>query len=211
MFQMGCSPNDDMCEEIESPAHEVTLSAFEMLETEVTEAQYEAVEKANPACEPGSGLGSDSPVECVTWGDAAGYCNRLGGRLPTEAEWEYAARSGTTTRFYCGDDKSCLDEIAWWGQNSGSKKHPVKQKVPNAWGLHDMLGNISEWTQDWKSEDYYSFSPPQDPRGPDTGLLKIVRGGSYKVLEWQFMRVSRRYHGDGTGFAAKTLGFRCVK
>ena len=108
-FQMGCSPNDDNCSSDESPVHQVTISAFEMLETEVTEGQYEAERGENPSYNYGAGGGIDNPVESVDWSEAKAFCEAIGGRLPTEAEWEYAARGGTTTRYYCGDDSSCLD------------------------------------------------------------------------------------------------------
>ncbi len=142
-FQMGCSPNDSGCTSKEEPSHAVTLSAFEMLETEVTEAQYLAVMGTNPSCNYNEGGGPDNPVECVTWFNAKAFCEAVGGRLPTEAEWEYAARGGTTTKYYCGDLVSCLTGIAWYGLNSDGKLHSVKGKTANAYGLYDMLGNVS--------------------------------------------------------------------
>jgi len=111
----------------------------------------------------------------VSWEDARRYCEVVGGRLPTEAEWEYAARADSEDARY-GD----LDEIAWHRSNSGSKTHPVGQKLPNAWGLYDTLGNVLEWVADWYGKDYYraSLIPAVDPKGPDSGSLRVLRGGS---------------------------------
>jgi formylglycine-generating enzyme required for sulfatase activity len=167
-FQMGCSTGDYECDEDEFPRHSVTLSGFEMLETEVTQAQFEAVMKWDPSCNYGGGGGADSPVECVDWFRAKDYCEAIGGRLPTEAEWEYAARGGTTTKYYCGDAPECLNDIAWYDENSSVIKQPVRKKWPNAYGLYDMLGNVMEWTNDWYYSDYYYFSPSSNPQGPES-------------------------------------------
>jgi formylglycine-generating enzyme required for sulfatase activity len=212
-FVMGCSPGDEDCQSDEKPQHSVSLPGFDILETEVTEGQYEAVTGSNPSCSYNGATGPTYPVECVTWLQAKGFCEAVGGRLPTEAEWEYAARGGTTTRFYCGDDYACLDEIAWYYSNSGvgSAKHkqPVAEKLPNAYGLYDMLGNVLEWTADWYSETYYSESPGVAPSGPATGSLRVIRGGSWGGTS--ALRVSLRATADPTVSSVAALGFRCAR
>ena len=210
-FQMGCSPGDTGCSSNEKPVHSVTLSSFEMLETEVTEAQYKNVIGNNPSCALNGG-GVDAPVECATWHEAKVLCNTVGGRLPTESEWEYAARGGTTTRFYCGDNSACLDEIAWYTDNSGGHKHNVKLKAPNAYGLHDMLGNVRELTADWCSSDYYAVSPPENPPGPNTGLERVERGGAWTEGggDYYYYRVSNR-NAIAPSVGSPQLGFRCAR
>jgi formylglycine-generating enzyme required for sulfatase activity len=208
-FQMGCSPDDDMCNQDELPAHQVTLGGFAMLETEVTEAQYEPILGVSPPCPYGFGVtGPNTPVECVTWFDAADFCEAVGGRLPTEAEWEYAARGGKATRYSCGDDPTCLDSTAWFEDNSGDMIQPVKGKEPNDYGLYDMIGNVWEWNSDWYSADYYSVSPDANPSGPDSGEIRSARGGSATTAEVKFLRVSFRHPAGPT---APVSGFRCVR
>ena len=132
-FQMGCSPGDAECGDDEKPVHEVTITkGFWLGQTSVTQQAYERVTGKNPASHKGPNL----PVEEVDWEEARAYCTAIGGRLPTEAEYEYAARAGSTVARYGN-----LDEIAWYKGNSGGASHEVAQKLPNAFGLYDMLGN----------------------------------------------------------------------
>jgi formylglycine-generating enzyme required for sulfatase activity len=208
-FEMGCSPGDGDCSDDEKPPHSVTVSGFEMLETEVTEAQYETVMGDNPSCDYNGGGGPDNPVECVTWFDAKAFCEGIGGRLPTEAEWEYSARGGTTTRYSCGDDASCLDAIAWYDANSDGHKHDVKGKDPNGYGLYDMSGNVWEWTADWYSETYYSESPANNPQGPDSGSIRVFRGGGFDYYA-VYLRVSFRGYFSPSGDYSN-LGLRCAR
>ncbi len=170
-FMMGCSPGDSECYDKEKPSHEVSIShGFWMGQTAVTQAAYKAVTgKPNPS----HFKGDDLPVEQVTWEEAKFYCEAVGMRLPTEAEWEYAARAGSTGARY-----SSLDEVAWYDGNSGGKTHPVAQKLPNAWGLYDTLGNVWEWCSDWYGN--YSEGRLDDPTGPQRREMKIVRGGSWR-------------------------------
>jgi len=139
-FMMGCSPFDNECDNDEKPVREVEITkGFLLGETEVTQAAYERVSGSNPS----HFKGPDLPVETVNWENARDYCAAIGGRLPTEAEWEYAARAGTTSSRYRD-----LDEVAWYARNSGQQTHAVKGKKANPWGLYDMLGNVWEWTAD---------------------------------------------------------------
>ena len=151
---------------------------------EVTQAEYERVMKGNS----NKFKSATYPVERVSWNDAVEFCKNLSAkegktyRLPTEAEWEYACRAGTTTLYSSGDDKESLGEYAWYRDNSGGKPHPVGEKKPNAWGLHDMHGNVWEWCADWWAKDYYADSPTDDPPGPETGSFRVYRGGSWVNL-----------------------------
>jgi formylglycine-generating enzyme required for sulfatase activity len=132
----------------------------------------------------GSDQADDHPVVSLSWNDVTAFCTWLSEReqeeshLPTEAEWEYACRAGTTTAWYSGDDEGALDEYAWFTNNLGGKLHPVGQKLPNAWGLYDMHGNVDEWCQDWLGDRYYATSPVDDPPGPASGGCRVSRGSN---------------------------------
>jgi formylglycine-generating enzyme required for sulfatase activity len=175
-FQMGSSVGGDR------PAHTVNITRpFYMQRTEVTQGQWRAVMGSNPS--EYSSCGDDCPVENVSWEDVAVFLRRLNTanpgmdyRLPTEAEWEYAARGGATEGF---GGTGLLVDMAWYGRNSGGRTHQVGGKVANAWGLYDMQGNVWEWVQDWYSRDYYEMSPPNDPPGPSRGTDRVMRGGSW--------------------------------
>jgi formylglycine-generating enzyme required for sulfatase activity len=130
--------------------------------------------------------GRNNPVEQVSWDDVQVFICRLNEReghdryrLPTEAEWEYAAKAGTTGVYSFGDDEDSLGRYAWYWDNSGNETHPVAQKQPNPWGLYDMHGNVWELVQDWYSDKYYSNSPSSDPRGPSSGSSRVLRGGCW--------------------------------
>ena len=162
--------------------HKVTISRpFYMGRYEVTQDQYQQVMAANPSVTKGDSL----PVHKLTWQDAQDFCEKLGQQtgqrvqLPTEAEWEYAVRAGTTTLYHSGDTIPDLDKVSWYGANSGGAPHPVGQKMPNAWGLYDMHGNIREYVR-----DLYDESPKDDatdPTGPTSGDPRnhVVRGAAY--------------------------------
>jgi formylglycine-generating enzyme required for sulfatase activity len=154
-FMMGSPASDSSASRTEKPQHKGRITKpFYLGMYEVTQAEYEKVMGENPSKDKGA----TKPVEMVSWDDAAEFCKKLSAkegktyRLPTEAEWEYACRAGTTTRYSFGDDEESLGEYAWYQDNSNVKTHPVGEKKPNAWGLHDMLGNVSEWCAAARSE-----------------------------------------------------------
>ena len=213
-YTMGCSPGDSECYSNESPSHSVTISkGFWMGQTEVTVGAYkrfaQATGRAMPSGPPwDSGWSQDNlPMVYVNWDDARSYCTWAGGRLPTEAEWEYAARAGTQTKYYFGNDAGLLGDYAWYSSNSGSVAHTVGQKKPNAWGLYDMLGNVWEWCQDWYGS--YPSQPVTDPQGPSSGSYPILRGGSW-YFDARDARVSGRDYLN-PGFRHSLVGVRCVR
>ncbi|MEI6235330.1 MAG: formylglycine-generating enzyme family protein [Planctomycetota bacterium] len=197
----------------EKPAHPVLISkAFYMGKYAVTQAQYEAVTGANPS----QFKGPQNPVETVSWDEAAAFCKQLNerlrtqaleARLPTEAQWEYACRAGTKTRFYSGDADSDLDAVAWYEGNSKNTTHPVGTKKPNAFGLYDMHGNVWQWCQDAYKEDYEKLNAT-DPVNDVQGAARVLRGGScYNIPE--YCRSAYRY-GYGPDDRGSRLGFRVV-
>jgi formylglycine-generating enzyme required for sulfatase activity len=201
-FQMGC-PVDQFCQEDEKPSRLVAISSgFWLGKTEVTQAAYDRIIRAAPS----RYYGAEFPVDNVNWIEAQQYCSAVGGRLPTEAEWEYAARAGSVEALY-GD----LDEIAWHNENSERKTHPVGMKQPNAWGLHDMFGNVSEWTGDWYSSNYYETRPVPDldPLGPATGKERVLRGTSRTGVRF-LIRASYRFR-ELPSLRSDTIGFRCTR
>jgi formylglycine-generating enzyme required for sulfatase activity len=207
-FMMGCSPGDAACEEIEKPAHQVTLSAFSMLQTEVTEEQYFAVTGTNPSLRVNDPTGVNLPVENVDWYLARDFCLAVGGRLPTEAEWEYAARAGTTTKYFCGAVESCLMDHDWLYPWGGSAKHPVAQKKANGLGLFDLFGNLQEWTSDWYAK--FASAPQDNPSGPVTGTMKSVRSGYFGSYASDCGRSSKRQTVSPEA-EASSAGIRCAR
>jgi formylglycine-generating enzyme required for sulfatase activity len=206
-FQMGS--NDDRNTK---PIHTVKITkGFNMGVYEVTQEQYQKVMGTNPSYFEGD---DRRPVERVSWNDAVEFCKKMSElekgkkyRLPTEAEWEYACRAGTTSQWSFGDNKSLLGDYAWYGGNSGGTTHPVGKKKPNAWGLYDMHGNVWECCQDWYAEDWYSMGPAENPLNESYGKKwgRVLRGGSC-YYGASSCRVS--YRDPSTrGF---TFGFRVV-
>ena len=167
-YWMGCSPGDQQCDHDEAPRHRVTFDAFFIDATEVTQSAYEKATGKTPS--HFKDCGPDCPVEKVTWDDAEAYCQQVGKRLPTEAEWEYAARGGGETKWTCGAAESCVEAVGWHGGNSGRKTFPVGQKTANGYGAYDMAGNVWEWVADWYGDDYFqparSGTPPARPGEP---------------------------------------------
>lgn len=178
IYEMGSETED----RDEKPVHRVNISSFFIGKFEVTQGQWKAIMDKNPSEFKGC---DECPVERVSWNDVQsflGKLNQLTGknyRLPTEAEWEYAARGGSVSKGYNFSGSNFLNEVAWFGDNSDSKTHPVGQKLPNELGLYDMSGNVDEFCSDWYGESYYSISPEQNPKGLNRGEYKVVRGGSW--------------------------------
>lgn len=157
----------------EKPVHNENVSSFKIGETEVTQALWKAVMGSNPSNFTGN---DERPVEFVSWNACQTFINKLNDltgkqfRLPTEAEWEYAARGGNQSKNYTYSGSNNIDDVAWYSENSGGQTHPVKQKQPNELGIYDMSGNVLEWTSDWYSEDYSS---------PRNSSDRVFRGGSW--------------------------------
>lgn len=213
-FEMGCSPEDNYCDYDEYPRHTVTVSPFKISAYEITQGQWITVMGHNTSCF--KDCGDNCPVECVTWNEVHNFIKTLNWltgkqyRLPTKAEWEYAARAGTTTKYCCGDEENCLDEVAWYWDNAGGISYPgiqpVGLKKPNVWGLYDMSGNVWEWCQDWYDIDYYSESQSNDPPGPNSGFERVVRGGNARSPAIN-CRSSNRESSDPSDHGM-ALGFR---
>jgi formylglycine-generating enzyme required for sulfatase activity len=178
VFQMGCP----LCYSQDNPVHTVTLTnPFYIGRYEVTQAQWSATLGSNPSYfsdQPGS---ANFPVEMVSWNDINGFLIATGMRMPTEAEWEFACRAGTTTAFYNGSEVGSLGAIAWWHNNSGGRTHAVGERLPNALGLFDMLGNVWEWVSDWygpiSTDAATNPTGANQPYNPDAGHVR--RGGSW--------------------------------
>ncbi len=195
-FTMGSAADDSQAYEDEKPAHQVTLSdEFWLGQTEVTNAQYHRIQ-------PDHEEEDEFPAVEVTWTEAQAACERFGGRLPTEAEWEYAARAGSTTAwsFSAGD-------YAWNEQNAGNTPHSVAAKKPNRWGLYDMQGNVWEWVADWYAP--YSATAQRDPDGPATGGSRVLRGGAFS-LPPEFLRSAFRSKFQ-PWHRSRAIGFRCAR
>ncbi len=209
-FQMGDTFGDgDTFEDGESdekPVHEVCLDDFEMDKTEVTQSAYESAMGKNPS----KFKGGNNPVEKVNWDEAKSYCEEAGKRLPTEAEWEYAAKSGGKKEKYAGTSSEAnLSSYAWYYKNSGSKTHPVGKKKPNGLGLYDMSGNVYEWVSDWYDQDYYKNSPRNNPKRSSKGEARVLRGGS-----WSYRARIARTVGRGRvnpAVRVNFVGFRCAR
>lgn len=223
-FELGSPTNEVGHQPDESPQTRVTLSrAFWISKFLVTQGDYLAVTGSNPSQFPGD---LSRPVESVSWFDASNYCARLtaqdlaAGRIPshshyrlsTEAEWECAARAGTTTRFNYGEDPNVtsLTNHAWYGANSGLTTRPVGQKEPNAWGLYDMAGNVWEWCQDWYGP--YPGGSVTDPQGPPSNQIgfKVVRGGAWESFELDCRSARRSIEGASPFISDFIIGFRVV-
>lgn len=225
-FMMGSNDGYDD----EKPIHEVSLSSFMISKYEVTQKEWLEVMGSNPS----SFKGSHRPVENVSWHDAIDYCNMRsvkegltpcysgsgnniacnwdadGYRLPTEAEWEYAARGGNKSRDYKYAGSNTLSDVAWYYGNSGDKTHSVGQKSPNELEIYDMSGNVREWCWDWYDESFYEKSPIRDPRGSTSWRGRVLRGGSWKSRNGLYCMVA--YRGTNTPVVANnSSGFRVVR
>ena len=204
-FTMGSQENDD-----EKPSHSVTLSTFEINKTEVTNAQFRQFRKDHE--------GEDQlPAARVSWDEAKTFCENYGYRLPTEAEWEYAARGGSTTRWSFGDDEKEPENYAWFSENSGNTTHPVGTKLPNPLGLFDMHGNVWEWVEDCYDENAYQGRSEQtvnpfvapNATGSCSSSYRVLRGGSWDFVPWGLRSAGRFRFGPED--RSDAIGFRCVR
>lgn len=201
----------------ERPKHQVYLGAFFLDKYQVTEEEYSAcvrrgecsAPRSGGRCNHGKATRLKDPANCVTWEQARAYCAAQGKRLPTEAQWEKAARGGSSAKWSFGDKAADLDAFAWYSGNSGGSTHPVGLKKPNQFGLHDMSGNVWEWVWDGYDAHFYGKSPGEDPRGPDSTPNRVLRGGS-RANAALSSRAAIRYWAEA-GSALDTVGFRCAR
>jgi formylglycine-generating enzyme required for sulfatase activity len=215
-FTMGCQANDDAaCDKDEVPEHEVTLRNFYIGKFEVTQAQWLDVMGQNPSSFKGGTQAPMRPVESVTYAEILKFIEQLNAktgmkyRLPSEAEWEYAARGGAKSKGYLYSGSDNIDTVAWYAANAEQSTHPVGQKKPNELGLHDMSGNVWEWCSDFYSD--YGYASQNNPIGPASGNYRVNRGGSY-MSRPKFERVAFRGKGIPTAeFPGNFLGFRLAR
>ncbi len=190
-------------EKDQMPSHEVYLDSFYIDIHEVVQQDFREIMGFNPSKHKGPNF----PVESVDWFEADQYCQKIGKRLPTEAEWEKSVRGDTLTRFYWGNEMK--DDFSWFKGNSNGQSHPVGLKNPNGFGLYDMSGNVWEWVSDWYDMDYYKRSPTSNPEGPERGDFKVQRGGAWSNQP--------DYHASSYRMVYGPLGkdefngFRCAK
>ena len=217
IFQMGCIMGSDSygCYSQEQPVHTVTLTnAYYLGRYEVTQAQWQAKMGSNPSSFQGQSDSPSRPVEQVSWNIIQNFLSATGLRLPSEAEWEFACRAGTTTPFHSGPgfpngttNDGLVGTIAWYASNSGNVTHAVGGKAANALGMHDMLGNVWEWQSDWYGD--YTSSAQTNPTGPGSGSYRALRGGAW-YDNAGFVRSSSRI--DGTpGDSNYVIGFRVAR
>ncbi len=214
-FIMG----NDYAQEDEKPEHEICLDDFFMDKYEVTQARWESLLGFNPA----KIMAPENPVEQVNYYEVQEFLEKSNGqcRLPTEAEWEYAAKGGADSRYYWGN---MMDEAyGWYKDGSGETSHPVGQKLPNQYGLYDMMGNVWEWTDDWY-EPYYLMREKKNPKGPETGEFKVIRGGAFDSSAGALRTTNRIWlhpknrvfpkvttYGQAINEIYNYIGFRCAK
>ncbi len=231
VFMMGSPEGEERRRDVEGPMHQVRISAFECMRYLVTRRFYLEVMGKDPGWPERDA--DERPVNKITWYDAIEFCNRLsererltpcyrrdgdgdtvtwdygadGYRLLTEAEWEYACRAGTTTRWSFGGDEEELEEYAWFSSNSDSRPQPVGKKKPNPWGFHDMHGNVFEWCWDWFEP--YSEDPQVDPVGPLEGRYRVLRGGAFGYGAWDLRSAGRDW--SRPELRDRSFGFRCAR
>ena len=209
-FLMGSPKSDAEAYIDEMPQHEVTLSNYYIGETVVTQELWEAVMGSNPS----EFKGPKQPVENVSWDDCQTFINKLNEktgktfRLPTEAEWEYAARGGKKSKGYTYSGSNTLDDVAWYGKNSNNTTHEVALKTPNELGIYDMTGNVWEWCQDWYGDTYYENSSTTAPQGPASGAYRVIRGGSWDIIA-RYSHVAYRGNND-PDYGSNSIGLRLV-
>jgi len=201
-FMMGSPESDGPANSDEKPQHRVRITRpFYLGKYLVTQEQWQETMGSNPSIVHGP----NKPADNVSWEDCQQFCDALnkkphpGGKfmLPTEAQWEYACRAGSTTSFCFGNDETELKEYAWYFENSHLQSHPIGTIRPNVWGLYDMHGNVCEWCQDWYGRDYYANSPTDDPTGPAAGSERTFRGGGWDHSARSCRSVHRSYGDPG--------------
>jgi formylglycine-generating enzyme required for sulfatase activity len=209
-FQMGCimGSNQYGCYDWELPVHQVTLTnAFYLGRYEVTQAQWVARMGSNPSAFQGQFDSASRPVERVNWAVIETFLSATGFRLPTESEWEFACRAGTQTPFYSGStDDNAAGTLAWYSANSGGHTRPVGGKLANAFGFHDMLGNVWEWVTDRYGG--YTSEAQTNPTGPVSATYRVIRGGAYPYAA-DYVRSSARYY--ATPGPSNLIGFRVAR
>jgi formylglycine-generating enzyme required for sulfatase activity len=205
-FRMGRTGEQQNGDDDEKPAHEVTVSNFYIGKHEVTQAQWETLMGNNPSCVKGGSL----PVEKVSWNDVQMFIERLNVatgkpyRLPTEAEWEYAARGGKQSKGFQYAGSNFIENVAWFRDNSGGTIHPVGTKIANELGIHDMSGNVYEWCYDWY--DFYPVSAQNNPLGASSSSFRVNRSGSWNSGAGNCRILNRSYSAPGNSY--DDLGFR---
>lgn len=206
-FLMG-TPANDPGSEADNGQHRVRITKpCYMGKHEVTQGQWGRAMGTNPSYFHGG----TKPVERVSWDGVQEFLKRAGGGLclPTEAQWEYACRAGSTTKYCFGDERDSLTDYGWFSSISRRTTHSVGLKKPNAWGLHDMYGNVWEWCSDWYGQTYYGESPAADPQGPSTGQERVLRGGGWATTP-AYCSAAYRYSND-PAYVYFGYGFRVLK
>jgi formylglycine-generating enzyme required for sulfatase activity len=209
IFTMGKDQNSDSDE---SPAHIVGITkGFYLSNSEVTQQEWMMIMEDNPS----QYQNPNAPVDSVTWEQAQDFIKRLNQkegtniyRLPTEAQWEYAVRAATDTDYFFGNTPDALSDYAWFDDNSSRSTHPVKEKQANPFSLYDVYGNVFEWVEDLYSKDYYSVSPQEDPKGPETSTqqLRVLRGGAFDSSPFLIRSSFRSFYGQDASM--HNIGFR---
>ncbi|HKL38103.1 MAG TPA: formylglycine-generating enzyme family protein [Bacteroidales bacterium] len=233
-FTMGCTLEPDVCYFDEMPAHEVEVGSFQMSTFEITSGQFCAFINARGLNPDGTYEGqlyidindadcpiryagrrfvpkpgmAEHPASEVSWHGAQAFSEWIGGTLPTEAEWEYAAKGGQESRNFKYSGSNNLEEVAWYQDNASEKSQPVGKKKPNELGLYDMSGNVWEWCYDWYAFEYYQVSPSETPSGPESGDSRVIRGGAWNMDGWN-CRISNR-SSKGPGITYNYYGFRLL-
>jgi formylglycine-generating enzyme required for sulfatase activity len=217
-FVMGALPTDKDANDDETPIHKVRITkSFYISKFLTTQGNWKSIMNNNPSFF--KKLGDDNPIERVSWYLIQDFIKRLnekeklqpkeGYRLPTEAEWEYVCKAGSSTKYYHSNKSDLLEEYAWFSYTSNRSTQVVGTKKPNAFGIYDMLGNVREWCHDWYDPKYYQKSPVNDPQGPTKGEFKTMRGGSWYCVP-RLTRTTQRYHHIPSS-KSFLIGFRLVK
>lgn len=212
-FNMGASENEkSMADPDEFPEHPVEVKTFYIGEMEVTQKLWQDVMGSNPS----EFVGEENPVDRASWNECQVFIDKLNNmtgrsfRLPTEAEWEFAARGGNNSKHYIFAGSDDIEEVAWYDSNRDGKTHKVGEKKPNELGLYDMCGNVAEWCSDWYDAKYYELKEKNNPTGPDKGSYRVLRGGGWYITNKQFSRIANR-SGNTLDYKFNYLGLRLAE